>query len=137
MRKKFAFLEFHVTENHKHSISEDDEAFFRNPIMLKTDRFLEKTLRDKMQQGIKRPYTLVVDTTSARQLLFELHEKRETLGTHIKHLQLLCRKCDLGDECKRINHVGKLTIYCLEGVFKKLDNNQEDKSDITNLKSFI
>lgn len=61
-KKKFAFLGFHVNEDHKHTDSVDNEEFFRNPVMLKTDRFLEKELRDKMQLGQKRPYTLVVDT---------------------------------------------------------------------------
>lgn len=51
MKKKFAFLGFHVNEDHKHTNSEDSEEFFRNPVMLKTDRFLEKELRDKMQLG--------------------------------------------------------------------------------------
>ena len=62
MDKKFAFLRFHVIEDHKHTFSVDNREFFQNPVMLKTDRFLEKELRDKMQLGIKRPYTLVVDT---------------------------------------------------------------------------
>lgn len=62
MKKRFAFLEFHVNEDHKHGSSVDNEEFFSNPVMLKTDRFLEKDLRDTMQLGINRPYTLVVDT---------------------------------------------------------------------------
>lgn len=62
MKKKFAFLEFHVHEDHKNMNSIEDDEFFKNPVMLKTDRFLEKELRDKMQLGQTRPYTLVVDT---------------------------------------------------------------------------
>jgi hypothetical protein len=60
--KKFAFLKFHVEEDHKHSGSIDSRGFFANPVMLKTDRFLEKDLRSTMQLGISRPYTLVLDT---------------------------------------------------------------------------
>lgn len=62
MKKKFAFLGFHVIENHKWTGSINSEDFFKNPVMLKTDRFLEKDLRNIMQLGNKRPYTLVVDT---------------------------------------------------------------------------
>ncbi|MFC2034215.1 radical SAM protein [Chloroflexota bacterium] len=62
MKKKFAFLKFHVIEDHKHTNSVDNLDFYKNPVMLKTDRFLEKELRDKIQLGQRRPYTLVVDT---------------------------------------------------------------------------
>lgn len=62
MKKRFAFLEFHVNEDHKHGNSVENEEFYSNPVMLKTDRFLEKDLRNTMQLGINRPYTLVVDT---------------------------------------------------------------------------
>jgi len=62
MKKKFAFLTFHVLEDHKHAGSVKSKEFFSNPVMLKTDRFLEKELRETMQLGIRRPYTLVVDT---------------------------------------------------------------------------
>lgn len=62
MKKKFAFLGFHVFEDHKHTNSVESAEFYKNPVMLKTDRFLEKELRDTMQLGPKRPYTLVVDT---------------------------------------------------------------------------
>lgn len=62
MKKKFAFLKFHVTEDHKNTNSVENGDFFKNPVMVKTDRFLEKELRNTMQLGQKRPYTLVVDT---------------------------------------------------------------------------
>ena len=62
MKKKFAFLKFHVFEDHKHAGSVDGREFYTNPVMLKTDRFLEKELRETMKLGINRPYTLVVDT---------------------------------------------------------------------------
>jgi len=48
MKKKFAFLKFHVLEDHKHAGSVDSKEFFTNPVMLKTDRFLEKDLRRTM-----------------------------------------------------------------------------------------
>jgi len=53
MEKKFAFLQFHVFEDHKHTFSVDCREFFQNPVMLKTDRFLEKELRDKIDRGLK------------------------------------------------------------------------------------
>jgi len=62
MKKKFVFLKFHVFEDHKHAGSVDSKDFFTNPVMLKTDRFLERELRRTMQLGNKRPYTLVVNT---------------------------------------------------------------------------
>jgi organic radical activating enzyme len=62
MKKRFAFLKFHIIEDHKNMGSIENEEFFKNPVMVKTDRFLEKELRKIMQLGIKRPYTLVVDT---------------------------------------------------------------------------
>jgi hypothetical protein len=60
--KKFVFLKFHVDEDHKKSGSIDSRDFFANPVMLKTDRFLEKDLRSMIKLGGNRPYTLVLDT---------------------------------------------------------------------------
>lgn len=62
MKKKFAFLEFHVGIDHDYTGSVNNEEFFKNPVMVKTDRFLEKELRDIMKLGRKRPYTPVVNT---------------------------------------------------------------------------
>lgn len=53
-------------------------------------------------------------------LLYELHEKLGTLGINVKELkEKLCPKCDMGDLCLQIGKVGKLTVFCLEGVFVK------------------
>ena len=34
-------------------------------------------------------------------------------------IELLCTKCDMGRLCKKEGHEGKLTVYCLEGIFTK------------------
>jgi len=52
-------------------------------------------------------------------LIFELHKNMGTLDISRNQLQQLCCKCDLGEECKKIGKEGKLTIYCLEGIFTK------------------
>lgn len=52
-------------------------------------------------------------------LLFGLHEKMGTLNVSRDQIQQLCCKCDLGEECKKIGKEGKLTVYCLEGIFTK------------------
>lgn len=52
-------------------------------------------------------------------LLFELHQKMGTLDISKDQIQQLCCKCDLGEECKIIGKEGKLTVFCLEGIFKK------------------
>lgn len=53
-------------------------------------------------------------------LLYSLHEKAGTLNTDKNELkQKLCPKCDMGDLCKKEGKEGKLTVYCLEGVFKR------------------
>ena len=53
-------------------------------------------------------------------LLFELHDQSGTLN--LDHKQLvsnLCPQCDLNNICESANQVGKLNVFCLEGMFKK------------------
>jgi len=45
-------------------------------------------------------------------LLCSLHEKMDTLD--VKNISKLCPRCDLGKKCPE---KGKLTVYCLEGLF--------------------
>ncbi len=53
-------------------------------------------------------------------LLYELHEKAGTLNINKKELiSKLCPECDEEKLCKKANTEGKLTVYCLEGTFKK------------------
>jgi len=52
-------------------------------------------------------------------LIFDLHKKLRTLDTRRDQLQQLCCKCDMEEECKKIGKEGKLTVYCLEGIFTK------------------
>jgi hypothetical protein len=52
-------------------------------------------------------------------LLFKLHKNMGTLDASRNQLQQLCCRCDLGEECKKIGKEGKLTVYCLEGIFTK------------------
>jgi hypothetical protein len=53
-------------------------------------------------------------------LLYELHEKNGTLETSKDRLgEILCPECDLRTSCIREGHEGKLTVYCLEGIFSK------------------
>lgn len=53
-------------------------------------------------------------------LLYRLHEENNTLNVHKERLKSkLCPKCDMGKLCKEANKAGKLTVYCLEGVFVK------------------
>ena len=47
-------------------------------------------------------------------LLYSLHEQNGTLDKN-----LLCENCDLPDKCKDEGTESKLTVYCLEGCFKK------------------
>jgi hypothetical protein len=51
-------------------------------------------------------------------LLHKLHEEMRTLN--ISEVEQLCIGCDMQDLCKRDNVVGELTVYCLEGCFKKI-----------------
>jgi hypothetical protein len=47
-------------------------------------------------------------------LLYSLHERMGTLN--VDDIRLLCPRCDLGSKCPEKE---KLTVYCLEGLFKK------------------
>jgi len=47
-------------------------------------------------------------------ILYELHRKAGTLRT--KDMSILCHRCDLEPLCPER---GKLTVYCLEGLFTK------------------
>jgi len=47
-------------------------------------------------------------------LLHSLHEQMGTLG--VKEISHLCPRCDLGAKCPEKK---KLTVYCLEGLFRK------------------
>lgn len=50
-------------------------------------------------------------------LLYELHEKNGTLDIDKNQLRnKLCPNCDIKNLC---NEEGKLTVYCLEGIFNK------------------
>ena len=46
-------------------------------------------------------------------LLYLFHEIRGTLG--VSDISKLCPKCDLGSKCPEKE---KLTVYCLEGIFR-------------------
>lgn len=53
-------------------------------------------------------------------LLYDLHEKNGILNINKDNLKMkLCPNCDLKDLCKEEGHEGKLTVYCLEGIFVK------------------
>lgn len=53
-------------------------------------------------------------------LLYNLHEELGTLDTDKKELtDKLCPRCVFPDICKKEGHEGKLTVYCLEGIFTK------------------
>jgi len=47
-------------------------------------------------------------------LLYALHEHMDTLN--VKDISELCPRCDLGAKCPERE---KLTVYCLEGLFRK------------------
>jgi len=52
-------------------------------------------------------------------LIFTIHKKRGTLNTDRRQLHHLCSQCDLKQSCRKIGKQGKLTVYCLEGIFTK------------------
>lgn len=53
-------------------------------------------------------------------LLYELHNDLKTLDINKDELKIkLCPKCDMGKLCKEEGKEGKLTVYCLEGIFKR------------------
>jgi len=52
-------------------------------------------------------------------LVFELHDKLRTLEIDRRQLHQLCFRCDMKKMCRKIGKPGKLTVYCLEGIFTK------------------
>ena len=62
-------------------------------------------------------------------LIFDLHNEMGTLDTSMNRLHLICRRCDMKDECKKIGKTGQFTVYCLEGIFTK-PNFESDTSDL-------
>lgn len=53
-------------------------------------------------------------------LLYRLHEKIGTLNVNKKELaSKLCPKCDEKKMCEKEDTEGKLTVFCLEGIFSK------------------
>jgi len=50
-------------------------------------------------------------------MLYDLHEKNGTL--HISDVRQICSICDMENECKKEGTEGKLTAFCLEGIFKE------------------
>ncbi len=53
-------------------------------------------------------------------LLYELHNNLKTLEINKDELKIkLCPKCNMGKLCKEEDKEGKLSVYCLEGVFNK------------------
>lgn len=51
-------------------------------------------------------------------LLFKMHEERGMLD--VREVTELCGDCDMGPLCERDDTVEKLSVYCLEGSFKKI-----------------
>ncbi len=49
-------------------------------------------------------------------LLYKLHEEAGTLDYTAKEL---CADCDMGKKCLSAGTAGKLTVYCVEGKWKK------------------
>jgi hypothetical protein len=55
-------------------------------------------------------------------LLYELHSKNGTLDVDKDNLvRALCPKCNMQSLCKAIDREGKLTVFCLEGIFNNGD----------------
>jgi hypothetical protein len=53
-------------------------------------------------------------------LIYEMHENLRTLNTDKTELKnKLCPICGMLDLCKKEGHEGKLTVYCLEGIFRR------------------
>ncbi|MFH1895157.1 MAG: HNH endonuclease [archaeon] len=53
-------------------------------------------------------------------LLYKLLEEKGLLGINKNELNnKLCPECDMKDSCIEEGHEGKLSVYCLEGIFKK------------------
>jgi len=49
--------------------------------------------------------------------LFSLHKNRGTLD--ISDIAKLCKACNLEERCKQESSAGKLSVFCIEGCFKK------------------
>jgi hypothetical protein len=65
--------------------------------------------------GIERRYEVPrIAEGKYLKLLYSLHEKMGTLD--ISDVTKLCPKCDLATKCPEKE---RLTVYCLEGIFKK------------------
>jgi rubrerythrin len=65
--------------------------------------------------GIERRYEVPrIAEGKYLKLLYSLHEKMGTLNT--SDVSKLCPKCDMQTECPEKQ---KLTVYCLEGIFRK------------------
>lgn len=52
-------------------------------------------------------------------LLYDLHEKAGTLDIDTRSLEKMCSRCDMSRNCVLDSKQGKMTVYCLEGIFKK------------------
>jgi len=52
--------------------------------------------------------------------LYVLHEKRGSL--QVDSVAELCGNCDMSARCSEENSVGKLSVYCVEGCFRKNQN---------------
>ena len=53
-------------------------------------------------------------------LLYDLHEARGTLDVNKKELEsALCPNCNMKKNCLREGKEGKMSVYCLEGIFHK------------------
>ncbi len=50
-------------------------------------------------------------------LLYKKHKERGTLDLPEERLEELCKDCDLDEKCPE---KGKLSLYCLEGIFTKV-----------------
>jgi hypothetical protein len=61
-------------------------------------------------------------------LIFDMHDKKGTLDLDKHNLHRLCVRCDMEESCKRIGKQGKLTVYCLEGIFTKPNSEQEQRT---------
>lgn len=52
-------------------------------------------------------------------LLYDLHKKAGTLDIDINTLGKMCSKCAMKQNCVAESIEGKITVYCLEGIFCK------------------
>lgn len=81
----------------------------------KQDKRLYEWIREKNKDKVPR-----IAEGKYLKLLYRLHEERGTLLIDKDELTTaLCPHCDLPGLCKEEDHVGKLSVYCLEGIFKR------------------